>query len=296
MFCGIYFDLMLKNLQIYYNKFYNKNSNLIENLSLLKPIENENDFNDDNKFYNWSILFDILNNFKLNLDKQNINRLLNEDQNYLNELLNTIYNLTNKFVRNKNLNESNNEKKENEKINLRKLNPQKDYFECSSLLEFFIISLCKNFDLDVRQSVALLSNNRKYLQFICNKGIKNDFSKVKNWLEDLNKNYDLIIKLLLKSPDGIKINYATIGSALYSKNYEIVENCLNLLIRTKNEIGMNFEWFNKEGIDNFIFCIIKHQEKTIEIVGALNELIQENINEFFILLRKKVILGGEDKK
>ena len=42
MFCGIYFDLMLKNLQIYYNKFYNKNSNLIENLSLLKPIENEN--------------------------------------------------------------------------------------------------------------------------------------------------------------------------------------------------------------------------------------------------------------
>ena len=82
-------------------------------------------------------------------------------------------------------------KEGNEKINLRKLNPQKYYYECSSLLEFLIISLCKNFELDMRQSVALLSNNRKYLQFICNKGVKNEITKVKNWLEDLNKNYNL---------------------------------------------------------------------------------------------------------
>ena len=291
MFNGFYFDIMLKNLQNYYNKFFNKNANYIDNLSLLKPIENENYLNEDDKFYNWSILFDMLNNFKLNLDKQNISNLLKEDKKYLNELLNTIYDLTNKFASNN----ENNEKKDNEKINLRKINPQKDYYECSSLLEYLIVSLCKNFELDVRQSVALLSNNRKYLQFICNKGIKNDFSKVKNWLEDLNKNYDLTLKLLLKYPDGMNISYATIGSALYSKNYEIIEQCLNLLIKLKNDIGMNYDWFNKEGIDNFIFCIIKHQEKNVEIIGALNELIYENLNEFFIGLRKKVILGGEDK-
>ena len=34
---------------------------------------------------------------------------------------------------------------------------------------------------------------------------------------------------------------------------------------------MNYDWFNKEGIDNFIFFIIKHQEKNVEIIGALNE-------------------------
>ena len=295
MFNGIYFEIMLKNLQNHYNKFFNRNTNYIDNLSLLKPIENENDLNNDDKFYNWSILFDILNNFKLNLDKQNIDKLLTEDKTYLNELLTKIYDLTNKFARNENANENNEEKKGSEKINLRKLNPQKDYYECSSLLEFLIISLCKNFELDVRQSVALLSNNRKYLQFICNKGVKNDFTKVKNWLEDLNKNYDLTLKLLLKYPDGINISYATIGSALYSKNYEIIEVCLNLLIKLKNDIGMNYDWFNKEGIDNFIFCIIKHQEKNIEIIGALNELIEDNLKEFFIGLRKKVILGGDDK-
>ena len=295
MFNGIYFEIMLKNLQNHYNKFFNRNTNYIDNLSLLKPIENENDLNNDDKFYNWSILFDILNNFKLNLDKQNIDKLLTEDKTYLNELLTKIYDLTNKFARNENTNENNEEKKGSEKINLRKLNPQKDYYECSSLLEFLIISLCKNFELDVRQSVALLSNNRKYLQFICNKGVKNDFTKVKNWLEDLNKNYDLTLKLLLKYPDGMNISYATIGSALYSKNYEIIEVCLNLLIKLKNDIGMNYDWFNKEGIDNFIFCIIKHQEKNIEIIGALNELIEDNLKEFFIGLRKKVILGGDDK-
>jgi hypothetical protein len=51
----------------------------------------------------------MLNNFKLNLDKQNINNLLEEDKKYLNELLNKIYELTNKFASNK----ENNEKKDN---------------------------------------------------------------------------------------------------------------------------------------------------------------------------------------
>jgi hypothetical protein len=133
----------------------------------------------------------MLNNFKLNLVKQNIDKLLNEDKSYLNELLTKIYDLTNKFARNENANENNEEKKESKKLIYVNLNPQKDYYECSSLLEFLIISLCKNFELDMRQLVALLSNNRKYLQFICNKGVKNDFTIVKNWLEDLNKNYNL---------------------------------------------------------------------------------------------------------
>ena len=141
MFNGIYFEIMLKNLQNHYNKFFNRNTNYIDNLSLLKSVENENYLNNDDKFYNWSILFDMLNNFKLNLDKQNMDKLLNEDKAYLNELLTKIYDLTNKFARNENANENNEEKKGGEKINLRKLNPQKDYYECSSLLEFLIISL-----------------------------------------------------------------------------------------------------------------------------------------------------------
>ena len=53
----------------------------------------------------------MLNNFKLNLVKQNIDKLLNEDKAYLNELLTKIYDLTNKFARNENANENNEEKR-----------------------------------------------------------------------------------------------------------------------------------------------------------------------------------------
>ena len=53
----------------------------------------------------------MLNNFKLNLDKQNIDKLLCEDKAYLNELLTKIYDLPNKFSRNENANENNEEKK-----------------------------------------------------------------------------------------------------------------------------------------------------------------------------------------
>jgi len=53
----------------------------------------------------------MLNNFKLNLVKQNIDKLLNEDKSYLNELLTKIYDLTNKFARNENANENNEEKR-----------------------------------------------------------------------------------------------------------------------------------------------------------------------------------------
>ena len=79
----------------------------------------------------------------------------------------------------------------------------------------------------------------------------------------------------------MNIGYATIGSAFYSKNYKKIEVCLNLLIKLKNGIGMKYDWFNKEGINNFIFCIIKHQEKNVEIIGALNELIEEK--NFFLV-------------
>jgi hypothetical protein len=70
---------------------------------------------------------------------------------------------------------TNNQKnKTNETVNINNIDPNKRYDECNSALEFFILSLCKNLDMKPRQAVALLSNNRKYLSIICNKGIKGD--------------------------------------------------------------------------------------------------------------------------
>ena len=303
MMGGHYIGLMLKNLQENYNKFYSLDLNLIEDLKSLKPVDDENKISNSLKYYNWNILFEIMNHFGFNLNKEDINLIINDDKDYLNKILNKIYELTNQCITYMNKNDSkiideinnNNKKKikyeknENESINLKDLDLNKNYRDINSILEFIIITLSKNLELDIIQSVALLSNNRKYLQNICNKGIKNKFDKIKNWLDDLIVNYAIIKKLLIKYPDSSDIFFSTIGCVLYSKNFELIEICLTLLIRIKDDIEMNYEWFNKEGFYNFIFCIIKHENNIPFIINnGLIPLIKEKINIFFINIRQKI--------
>ena len=71
-------------------------------------------------------------------------------------------------------------------VDLKTLDINKNYSNCDSTLEFFIISLSKNLNINSKQSVALLSNNKKYLLRLFYKGIKNDFSLPINWLNDIN--------------------------------------------------------------------------------------------------------------
>ena len=300
MMGGHFIGLMLKNLQESYNKFYSLDLNLIEDLNTLKPIDDENKISNSLKYYNWNILFEILNHFGFNLNKEDINLLINDDKEYLNKILNKIYDLTNQCITymNKNTIDDNNnkskkkikyEKNENESINIKDIDLNKKYRDIDSILEFIIITLSKNLELDIIQTIALLSNNRKYLQNICNKGIKNKFDKIKNWLDDLIVNYAIIKKLLIKYPDSSDIFFSTIGCVLYSKNFELIEICLTLLIRIKDDIEMNYEWFNKEGFYNFIFCIIKHENNIPFIINnGLIPLIKEKINIFFINIRQKI--------
>ena len=300
MMGGHFIGLMLKNLQESYNKFYSLDLNLIEDLNTLKPIDDENKISNSLKYYNWNILFEILNHFGFNLNKEDINLLINDDKEYLNKILNKIYDLTNQCITymNKNTIDDNNnkskkkikyEKNENESINIKDIDLNKKYRDIDSILEFIIITLSKNLELDIIQTIALLSNNRKYLQNICNKGIKNKFDKIKNWLDDLIVNYAIIKKLLIKYPDSSDIFFSTIGCVLYSKNFELIEICLTLLIRIKDDIEMNYEWFNKEGFYNFIFCIIKHEKNIPFIINnGLIPLIKEKINIFFINIRQKI--------
>ena len=99
-------------------------------------------------------------------------------------------------------------KGQSESININKLDPEKKYDHCNSPLEFFIISLCKNLKLKPRQSVALLSNNRKYLSILCNKGTQGNYDQIKKWLYDLDLNLKILTRLLKSYSDGILLcNY-----------------------------------------------------------------------------------------
>ena len=180
--------------------------------------------------------------------------------------------------------------KSNDTVNINNLDSNKNYDECTTALEFFILSLCKNLDMKPRQAVALLSNNRKYLSIICNKGIKGDYAKIKKWLNDLNVNSDIMMKLINVSDDGLNISFGTIGSALVCNDQEIPVLCAQLLNKINQNVKMNWEWFKNEGMDLMFFAIIKTEVENDKLIlmNILYDFIRENIKDFFLEIRKKL--------
>ena len=110
-------------------------------------------------------------------------------------------------------------------VDLKLLDVNKDYINCESTLEFFIISLAKNFNINSKQSVALLSNNKKYLLRLFYKGIKNDFTLPIKWLNDINSNLQILQNLMINStdPKNVSMSFGTLSVGLYSSNIDCVK-------------------------------------------------------------------------
>ena len=206
------------------------------------------------------------------------------DKSIISELENEI---DNKKVTNRNLQTT---QKNNETVNINNIDPNKSYNECNTALEFFILSLCKNFSMKPRQAVALLSNNRKYLSIICNKGLKGDFSKLKKWLYDLSSNFDTMIRLINISEDGLNISFSTIGTALICSEQDIPVNCAELLNRINLNTKMNWDWLKNEGLDLMLFSIIKteNERDKLTLLNILYDFIKTESKDFFLELNKKL--------
>ena len=181
-------------------------------------------------------------------------------------------------------------------LNINTLDEKKSYEQCNSALEFFIISLSKNFNMKPRQCVALLSNNRKYLSIICNKGINGDFQYIKNWIDDLYNNFDTMIKLIKTSDDGMNISYGTIGTAICSKDRDIPFYALQLIKKIYSTIGMmNWDWLKNEGYDSIAFTICKHENNILEIMKILYDLSIQDINIFYNWIQNKASSNEKNK-
>ena len=181
-------------------------------------------------------------------------------------------------------------------LNINTLDQKKSYDQCTSALEFFILSLSKNFNMKPRQCVALLSNNRKYLSIICNKGINGDFQYIKNWLDDLYANFDVMMNLIKTSDDGMNISYGTIGTALCSKDKDIPYHALQLINKIYVDVGMmNWDWLKKEGFDSIIFTICKHEKNILEIMKILNDLIIQDVDQFLVWIQNKISANEKSK-
>lgn len=71
-------------------------------------------------------------------------------------------------------------------VDINKIDYRSDPRSSKSLLELFILVIIKNLGLNAKESVALLSNDSKYLAHILAKGFKDQPGPVMNLLRDLD--------------------------------------------------------------------------------------------------------------
>ena len=245
---------------------YNKVSSLEQEISLLTPKQNDISINTNKKM--------IDNNS--NSKSGNDNNTSQINNNSIQDILNSKKPLT-------------------EYVDITKLSINTSYDKCETALEFFIISLCKNFDIKPSQAIALLSNNRQYLSVLCKSGINGNYITIKKWLEDLQINFDILLKLILKYQDGIYMSYCIIGTALCSKNLEVSIYSIEILSKLYKNVGLNVPWFIKLGINSFIFAFIKHENKIPFFLNAMCEMIHNNEAIFFQEIKNKINSDSEYK-
>ena len=76
--------------------------------------------------------------------------------------------------------------------------------------------------------------------------------------------------------DAKTMTFATLSVGLYSKNYEVARNAYSLLMQLEADLGIDYEWFLKDGLDVLYFCVSKHKEMRSSILNFLEKLSKEN--------------------
>ena len=195
-----------------------------------------------------------------------------------------------------NINNINNQNQSGIDINL--LNENKEYSQCESTLEFFIISLSKNLNISPKQSIALLSNNRKYLLRLFYKGIQNDFSLALKWLKDINKNLQILQNLMINSIDSknVSMSFSTLSVGLYSTNIDCVRMTNTILSKLVIEIGTDWEWFYNEGYLSYIHCLEKNAAIKNKLLNGFSLHIKDHEEEIIKLIKDKFLNDEEGKE
>ena len=181
-------------------------------------------------------------------------------------------------------------------VNINQLDINKNYSECESTLEFFIISLSRNLKINPNQAVALLSNNRKYLLRLFYKGIQNDFSLVLNWLKDINKNLQFLQSLMINSTEqkNVSMTFSTLSVGLYSTNIDCVRITNTILSKLAIEIGTDWDWFYSEGYLCYIFSLEKNGMIKNKLLNGFSLHIKEHEDDIIKLFKEKYLNEEDD--
>ena len=301
------FNSCLKLLKYTKKDVNQENINLLKNNSPnKKQLDNHlpkiNNMNNNNN--NTNKKTNILNESN-NKSSQKENSILNSDKRDISMNLNIKNiekaNLLNNENFNNEINSNNikdilsSKKPLTEYVDITKLSINTPYEKCTTALEFFIVSLCKNFNIKPSQAIGLLSNNRQYLSVLCKSGINGSYLTINKWLEDLQINFDILLKLILKYEDGVYMAYCIIATALCSKNIDVSIYAIDLFSQLYKCVGLNIPWFTKLGINSFIFTFIKHTNKILYFLNSMCDFIKSNEAIFFQEIKNKINSDNEYK-
>ena len=101
-------------------------------------------------------------------------------------------------------------------------------------LEFLLQTMSGAFKISTSQATALISNNQRYLIYICIKGMKGNFTKLIDWYALLLSKVDRLVDLLEDQSNDYSTVYSLLKNikyGLFSKNADVANSCGRLLAK-----------------------------------------------------------------
>lgn len=286
---------LIHKLEDQYNRFYKTKMTYTDRLHDMKT---ENISSNSVRFWNWKLVADILNNFGLDANDDVVGQIVAGHLEDITKLVEQMYTLSGELSK-RSMTEQVEEDKApakkvhvahnqgNDVIELNHINENKNLNDADTLLEYFLISLCKPFNIKIRQAAGLLANNRKYLIQVANKGLKGNFSRLLAWYTSISFSSKHLFNLVRSSKQDAKtMCYATISCGLYSKDSQVASSAISIINQTFAEIGPDYEWFFKEGINGYLYCSTTHSELIPSCFNSMETFSKTRINDIANQIRK----------
>ena len=164
-------------------------------------------------------------------------------------------------------------------VDVSKIDGRSDPKQATSLLELFILVIVKYFGLSVKEAVALLSNDSKYMAHILAKGFKEDPRPVKGMLGEYHRLMPQIV-LFCKNKENETFFIKSIKPGLISKYPDISEQCLTLLTEFASQLPseVRLDILKNELISTFVLSLRRHPTQLKAIVSSLVAIVGFNRN------------------
>jgi hypothetical protein len=230
------------------------------------------------RLYNWNLIVDVLKFYKFTLDYVEKSKILNLESPPLQKILiylKGIYKNENGNFNDESTvqgNSSLSQVKEKDLI----LNPLqvdiktiagKVVTDAMNVMEFFVVSLSKNFKLSPQHTLNLFLDNNKYLAHLLVKGIKESFDHVLTFQNEILANLEFIVLNLFSIDEekSLEFFFEGLKSCLISKSLEVALKCLTIFekvheIYTQSHLDKQslLNWFRKEGVSMLLFSSKRH--------------------------------------